>query len=202
MTAVGLMTGGGPSQRPGRVAGSPVLMAAPCWHICPSAPLAVDDGRWEARAMRPSPAGADVSGEAAAGRLLRAGRRVAVRPAVDGLDQVTVWTNRAATKVRDIPSRVLLVGGSAVGTEMGQFYAGMGAQVTIVQRAGRRAGRPGTVRAGCRRPHRGHPGQSRKVGQAVVTLDDGSQVETDVVILAPTAPRERRDPAWRPPGCS
>ena len=147
-------------------------------------------------------AGADVSGEAAAGRLLRAGRRVAVRPAVDGLDQVTVWTNRAATKVRDIPSRVLLVGGSAVGTEMGQFYAGMGAQVTIVQRAGRRAGRPGAVRAGCRRPHRGHPGQSRKVGQAVVTLDDGSQVETDVVILTPAAPRERRDPAWRPPGCS
>ena len=148
-------------------------------------------------------AGADVSGEAAAGRLLRAGRRVAVRPAVDGLDQVTVWTNRAATKVRDIPSRVLLVGGSAVGTEMGQFYAGMGAQVTIVQRAGRRAGRPGAVRAGCRRPHRGHPARSRKVGQAaVMTLDDGSQVETDVVILTPAAPRERRDPAWRPPGCS
>ena len=123
-------------------------------------------------------------------------------PELPGLAEVRPWTNREATNVRDIPSRVLLVGGSAVGTEMGQFYAGMGAQVTIVQRAGRRAGRPGAVRAGCRRPHRGHPGQSRKVGQAVVTLDDGSQVETDVVILAPTAPRERRDPAWRPPGCS
>src|SRR5260370_595211 len=58
-------------------------------------------------------------------------------PPVAGLDQVPVWTNREATNVRDIPSRVLLVGGSAVGVEMGQFYAGMGAQVTIVQRAAR-----------------------------------------------------------------
>jgi hypothetical protein len=36
------------------------------------------------------------------------------RPPVQGLDRVTVWTNREATTVRDIPARVLLVGGSAV----------------------------------------------------------------------------------------
>jgi dihydrolipoamide dehydrogenase len=58
-----------------------------------------------------------------------------LRPDIDGLDQVPVWTNREATNVRDIPSRVLLIGGSAVGVELGQFYARMGAQVTIVQRA-------------------------------------------------------------------
>ncbi len=50
-----------------------------------------------------------------------------VRPAVEGLDQVPVWTNREATNVRDIPSRVLLIGGSAVGVELGTFYARMGA---------------------------------------------------------------------------
>src|SRR6266700_2936386 len=60
-----------------------------------------------------------------------------LRPAIDGLGQVTVWTNREASTVRDIPGRVLLIGGSAVGVELGQFYARMGAQVTIVQRAGR-----------------------------------------------------------------
>src|SRR6266700_3706764 len=57
-----------------------------------------------------------------------------LRPAIDGLGQVTVWTNREASTVRDIPGRVLLIGGSAVGVELGQFYARMGAQVTIVQR--------------------------------------------------------------------
>jgi dihydrolipoamide dehydrogenase len=116
------------------------------------------------------------------------------RPAIEGLDQVTVWTNREATSVHDIPSRVLLVGGSAVGVELAQFYAGMGAQVTVVQRAGRLVDREDprvgelaaqalsaagvTVRTGVT------PRSARKVGGAtVVTLDDGSRVETDVVIL-------------------
>jgi len=117
-----------------------------------------------------------------------------LRPAIEGLEQVTVWTNREATNVRDIPPRVLLVGGSAAGVELGQFYLGMGAQVTIVQRAGRLidredprvgglaeqalAGGGVTVRTAVT------PVSARKVGGAtVVTLDDGSQVETDVVIL-------------------
>jgi dihydrolipoamide dehydrogenase len=117
-----------------------------------------------------------------------------LRPAIGGLDQVPVWTNREATNARDIPARVLLVGGSAVGVELGQFYAGMGAQVTIVQRAGRLIDREDpavgelaaqalsaqgvTVRTGVT------PVSARTAGQStVVTLDDGSQVETDVVIL-------------------
>src|SRR5258708_4108951 len=116
-----------------------------------------------------------------------------LRPAIEGLDQVTVWTNREATNVRDIPSRVLLVGGSAVGVELGQFYSGMGAQVTIVQRADRLVDREDprvgelagqalaaagvTVRTGVT------PVSARTAGgTTVVTLDDGSQVETDVVI--------------------
>ena len=136
----------------------------------------------------------------AGGQLLEAGHVVIatgsdpVRPAIQGLDQVPVWTNREATNVRDIPSRVLLVGGSAVGVELGQFYAGMGAQVTIVQRADRLVDREDprvgelagqalsaagvTVRTGVT------PASARTAGgTTVVTLDDGSQVETDVVIL-------------------
>jgi len=117
-----------------------------------------------------------------------------LRPAIEGLDQGTVWTNREATNVRDIPSRVLLVGGSAVGVELGQFYSGMGAQVTIIQRADRLVDREDprvgelagqalaaegvTVRTGVT------PVSARTAdGTTVVTLDDGSQVETDVVIL-------------------
>ncbi len=136
----------------------------------------------------------------AGGQLLEAGHVVIatgsqpLRPAIEGLDQGTVWTNREATNVRDIPSRVLLVGGSAVGVELGQFYSGMGAQVTIVQRAGRLVDREDprvgelaaqalsaagvTVRTGVT------PVSARTAGGAtVVTLDDGTQVETDVVIL-------------------
>jgi dihydrolipoamide dehydrogenase len=131
-----------------------------------------------------------------------------VRPSAEGLDQVAVWTNREATNVRDLPSRVLLVGGSAVGVELGQFYAGMGAQVTIVQRAGRLIDREDprvgelvaqalaaqgvTVRTGVT------PVSARTAnGTTAVTLDDGSQVETDVVILGAAAVRPPTASAWR-----
>ncbi len=117
-----------------------------------------------------------------------------VRPAVDGLDQVMVWTNREATNVRDIPGRVLLIGGSAVGVELGQFYSGMGAQVTIVQRASRLIDREDprvgelaeqaltaegvTVHTGVT------PASARKAGgTTLVTLGTGTQVEADVLIL-------------------
>ena len=117
-----------------------------------------------------------------------------LRPPIEGLDAVTVWTNREATTVRDIPDRVLLVGGSAVGVELGQFYARMGARTTIVQRAGRLIDREDprvgelaaqalaadgvTVHAG-----RTVTRAQRVAGGALVTLDDGAQVETDVIIL-------------------
>jgi pyruvate/2-oxoglutarate dehydrogenase complex dihydrolipoamide dehydrogenase (E3) component len=137
----------------------------------------------------------------AAGRLLQAEHVVIatgsapVRPPVEGLDQVPAWTNREATTVRDIPARVLLIGGSAVGVELGTFYARMGAAVTIVQRPGRLIDREEprvgelaaralaadgvSVRAG-----RAAVRAERAVGETVVTLDDGSRVETDVVVLA------------------
>ena len=117
-----------------------------------------------------------------------------VRPPVEGLDTVTVWTNREATTVRDIPARVLLIGGSAVGTELGTFYARMGAQTTIVQRGERLIDREDprvgelaaqalqaegiTVHVG-RTVARAQP----SADGAVITLDDGTKVETDVVII-------------------
>jgi pyruvate/2-oxoglutarate dehydrogenase complex dihydrolipoamide dehydrogenase (E3) component len=117
-----------------------------------------------------------------------------LRPAAEGLDRVPVWTNREATSVRDIPARVLLVGGSAVGVELGQFYARMGAQVTIVQRAGqlidREEPRVGELAAQALAAEgvTVHLGRTVSRAQpagpgALITLDDGTRVETDVVIL-------------------
>ena len=117
-----------------------------------------------------------------------------LRPPIDGLDDVTVWTNREATTVRDIPGRVLLIGGSAVGVELGQFYARMGAQTTIIQRAGRLIDREDprvgelaaeALAADGIAVHAGRTAvrARRAQGGAVITLDDGTTVETDVVIL-------------------
>lgn len=117
-----------------------------------------------------------------------------VRPSVDGLDQVTVWTNREATTVRDIPDRVLMLGGSAVGVELGQFYARAGARVTIVQRGreliDREDPRVGQLTRAALEADgiTVHTGRTAVRAQpdgtgAIVTLDDGTDTPTDVVVL-------------------
>ena len=116
-----------------------------------------------------------------------------VRPPIDGLTDVPVWTNREATTLREIPGRVLMVGGSAVGVELGQFLARMGAKVTIVQRGDRLLDREDPrvgeltqqalaadgvdVRTGRQAV------RARRDGQAtLVELDDGATVATDTIL--------------------
>ncbi|UGY91265.1 dihydrolipoyl dehydrogenase family protein [Streptomyces gobiensis] len=117
-----------------------------------------------------------------------------VRPPIDGLDQVPVWTNREATTLTDIPGRALLIGGSAVGVELGQFLARMGTRVTLVQRADRlldredpRLGEIVADRLAADgidvRLNTQARAARRESGDTVVQLDDGSSVRTDVVIL-------------------
>jgi dihydrolipoamide dehydrogenase len=116
-------------------------------------------------------------------------------PPIDGLDAVTTWTNREATTVRDLPKRVLIVGGSAAGIELGQFYARMGTETTIVQRSERLLDREDRrvselVQRGLAEDgamiHTGRTvTRTRPVGDtAVSTLDDGTELRTDVIILA------------------
>jgi pyruvate/2-oxoglutarate dehydrogenase complex dihydrolipoamide dehydrogenase (E3) component len=117
-----------------------------------------------------------------------------VRPPVEGLDQVPVWTNREATTLREIPRRVVMIGGSAVGVELGQFLARMGSQVTLVQRGprllDREEPRVGELVADHLRRddidiRLGHQARAarRDGGDTVVELDDGSAVRTDVIVL-------------------
>jgi pyruvate/2-oxoglutarate dehydrogenase complex dihydrolipoamide dehydrogenase (E3) component len=48
-----------------------------------------------------------------------------------------VWTNREATGVREVPRRLLILGGGPIGVETGQALARMGSAVTIVEGADR-----------------------------------------------------------------
>ncbi|MEU3018699.1 NAD(P)/FAD-dependent oxidoreductase [Nocardiopsis sp. NPDC007018] len=61
-------------------------------------------------------------------------------PPIGGLEDLgpdVLWTNREATTLTEIPGSALVVGGSAVGVEIGQFLARMGTRVTVVQRGPR-----------------------------------------------------------------
>jgi pyruvate/2-oxoglutarate dehydrogenase complex dihydrolipoamide dehydrogenase (E3) component len=57
-----------------------------------------------------------------------------VIPAVDGLRELEgVWTNREATGLKEVPRRLLVLGGGPVGVEMAQAIRRMGAEVALVE---------------------------------------------------------------------
>jgi pyruvate/2-oxoglutarate dehydrogenase complex dihydrolipoamide dehydrogenase (E3) component len=54
-------------------------------------------------------------------------------PPIEGLDRVDYWTNRQAAVPRELPSRLVVLGGGAVGVELAQAFARLGSKVTIVE---------------------------------------------------------------------
>ncbi|MGY1631789.1 dihydrolipoyl dehydrogenase family protein [Geodermatophilus sp. SYSU D01186] len=58
----------------------------------------------------------------------------AVLPPVPGLAEVRPWDNRAATAAKEVPRRLLVLGGGAVGLELAQAFHRLGAaEVTVVE---------------------------------------------------------------------
>jgi dihydrolipoamide dehydrogenase len=57
-------------------------------------------------------------------------------PEIDGLAAAQPWTARDATSVKYVPSRLAIIGGGVVATEMATAYAGLGAQVHVISRSG------------------------------------------------------------------
>jgi dihydrolipoamide dehydrogenase len=51
-----------------------------------------------------------------------------VVPPVPGLDEARPWDNRAATSAKELPRRLLVLGGGAVGAEMAQAFRRLGSE--------------------------------------------------------------------------
>src|SRR5262249_21998293 len=58
-------------------------------------------------------------------------------PLIPGLAEAGYLTNETAFSQRDLPARLAVIGRGPVGCELGQAFARLGSQVTIVQRAER-----------------------------------------------------------------
>jgi dihydrolipoamide dehydrogenase len=135
------------------------------------------------------------------GRTLEAGAIVvatgaeAVVPPIPGLAEAGFWTNREATDLSEIPASAVVVGGGAVGIELAQFLARFGCRVTLVQGPDRLADREAPemgealarllegdgidLRLGV------HAQSVRLEGaERVVSLDDGTEVRGEVLLLA------------------
>jgi len=58
-------------------------------------------------------------------------------PDVPGLRDAQPWTNIEATTAKEVPPRLLVLGGGVVGVEMAQAWSALGSQVTLVHRGER-----------------------------------------------------------------
>lgn len=59
------------------------------------------------------------------------------RPPVEGLAEVPYWTNREAVECEAVPESLIVLGGGAIGLELGQVFARFGSTVTVVESADR-----------------------------------------------------------------
>lgn len=66
------------------------------------------------------------------GVVLNTGTEPAVPP-ITGLADTPFWTNRDAVAVRQLPERLVVLGGGAIGCELAQAFARFGVGVTIVE---------------------------------------------------------------------
>ncbi len=79
-----------------------------------------------------------------AGRTLKARRAVVIAtgtdpfvPPIAGLAGVPFWTNREATLPTSLPATLAILGGGAIGVELGQAYARIGSEVHLIEGAPR-----------------------------------------------------------------
>ncbi|BBL79250.1 dihydrolipoamide dehydrogenase [Rubrobacter xylanophilus] len=142
------------------------------------------------------PGRVEVNGETIeAGHIILATGSEPNVPPIKGLDEVTVWTNREVTTSREVPGRALIVGGGPNGIEAAQWLTRFGSEVTIVQSADHLINREDAQVGELARKYLEEEGvrvltgrkavRARRNGEAAtIELDDGTQVEADVVVVA------------------
>lgn len=118
-------------------------------------------------------------------------------PGIPGLEEVDVLTSDTVWDLRADPGRLVVLGGGAIGCELGQAFARLGVDVAVVEGADRLLpGEDPEASAAVTRAQR-HDGVDVRVGAAVdsvrpgsgpldgvLVLDDGSEVPFDRLLVA------------------
>ncbi len=129
--------------------------------------------------------------------VLATGTRPLVPP-IPGLEAARPWDNRTATEAKEVPERLLVLGGGSVGAELAQAFRRLGSQeVTVVEGAERLLIREEpfageevraafeaegmTVVTGARMQAARRRGSD---GPVVASLEDGRQLEADEILVA------------------
>ncbi|MDP8950871.1 MAG: NAD(P)/FAD-dependent oxidoreductase, partial [Actinomycetota bacterium] len=113
---------------------------------------------------------------------------------IEGLEDVTVWTNREATTTREVPDRVVVIGGGPNGIETSQWLSRLGSRVTLVEHSERLIDREDQQVGDLIQPILEEEGIDIRVGlkvekarkensNTVVTLDNHDEIEADVLVM-------------------
>jgi pyruvate/2-oxoglutarate dehydrogenase complex dihydrolipoamide dehydrogenase (E3) component len=126
-----------------------------------------------------------------------AGGSLPAMPPIPGLDSIDgAWTNREATTAKEIPERMVILGGGVVGVEMSQAFQTLGSQVTLIEGARRLI--PNEEEFACiqvtsalrelgvdiRTAQKAERVEQAQDGTITVATTDGGSAEADVVLVA------------------
>ena len=123
----------------------------------------------------------EVGGEQLVARkaVVIANGSTAAIPQIEGLDKVDYWTNRQAAVPRELPERLVVLGGGAVGVELAQAFARVGSKVTIVEAGPRFLGLEEPEAGAALLPHLQADGIEVTVGDSCVAVENQA---ADVVL--------------------
>jgi dihydrolipoamide dehydrogenase len=114
--------------------------------------------------------------------VVSTGTRASVPP-IPGLRDANAWTNIEATSSHRVPARLVILGGGVVACEMAQAYAGLGSQVTLIERGERLLARGEPFASDLVADGLRAAGVDVRVGSEVVSVErDGGDGEVTVTV--------------------
>ncbi|HEY7185354.1 MAG TPA: NAD(P)/FAD-dependent oxidoreductase [Vicinamibacterales bacterium] len=133
----------------------------------------------------------------------------AVIPPIPGLETVDYWTNRQAAIPRELPASLAILGGGAIGIELGQAFARFGSKVTVIEAGPRFLALEEPEAGAALKPHLEADGITLTMGDpavrvekrgaaSVVHLKSGTTVSADRLLVA--TGRRPNFEAWRAAG--
>ena len=135
-------------------------------------------------------------------------------PPIPGVDTVEFWTNRQAAIPKELPASLAILGGGAIGVELGQAFARLGSKVTVIEMSPTFLGLEEPEAGASLRPHLEadgvalmlgdpciaveHQSAARSRSAVVLRLKSGTEVAADRLLVA-TGRRPNAE-AWQATG--
>ena len=117
--------------------------------------------------------------------LVIANGSAAAIPPIPGLEHVDFWTNRQAAIPKELPASLVILGGGAIGVELGQAFARLGSKVIVIEAGPRFFGHEEPEAGAALRSHLEADGITLMVGDPCVAVErtpTGSSREQGVIL--------------------